>query len=401
MRAAARWLQNVFIPHEGNGHQPHILRPRTIAFVCLVALVGELGFLMAATYVIPRTRLLGLIDANALVDETNQQRQSDGVGALTVSPLLTAAAQDKANDMAQNGYFAHTSPSGLTPWYWFEKVGYAFSFAGENLAVNFTDSQEVTNAWMNSPEHRANILDGNYTEVGIATAEGTYDGKPAVYVAEEFGTPAAAPIAFVNTASAAESAPPSSPTSASAPTSTAAPSPTVTTVSPAPAGGTFTVTIPANKTLSGSIMASPSKTAPKPSGSKTSPAPKAVATVPAVVSTATAAAETASATQPISLTVPAALALSATTTENPGAVAPAQPAQANAFQRLLANPAALANDFYFALMALFLGALIINVFVKMRIQFPRLIFGGMLVVVVAGLLVLYNQNLGILHAVIL
>ena len=57
------------------------------------------------------------------------------------------------------------------------------------MAVNFSDSQDVTNAWMNSPEHRANILIANFTQVGIAIATGTIEGHPAVYVAEEFGTP--------------------------------------------------------------------------------------------------------------------------------------------------------------------------------------------------------------------
>ena len=52
----------------------------------------------------------------------------------------------------------------------------ALTIAGENLAVNFSDSQDVTNAWMNSPEHRANILNGDFTQIGIATAQGTYKG---------------------------------------------------------------------------------------------------------------------------------------------------------------------------------------------------------------------------------
>jgi len=88
--------------------------------------------------------------------------------------------------MAANSYFAHTSPSGVTPWDWFEKVGYQFSYAGENLAVDFSNSQDVTNAWMNSPEHRSNIMNSNFTQIGMATAQGTLNGQPATFVAEEF-----------------------------------------------------------------------------------------------------------------------------------------------------------------------------------------------------------------------
>jgi hypothetical protein len=95
----------------------------------------------------------------------------------------------KANDMATKGYFAHTSPEGLSPWYWFKQAGYDFVYAGENLAVNFSDSAEVDKAWMNSPGHRDNILNTKYTEVGIATANGMYQGRPTTFVVQEFGRP--------------------------------------------------------------------------------------------------------------------------------------------------------------------------------------------------------------------
>ncbi|HVW82929.1 MAG TPA: CAP domain-containing protein [Candidatus Paceibacterota bacterium] len=139
-----------------------------------------------------RSSSLAAVVASVLVDLANQNRAESGVHGLAVSPLLAQAAQEKADDMASKGYFAHTSPDGKTPWYWFGAVGYSFAYAGENLAVDFSDSQAVEDAWMNSPAHRANILDAHFTEVGIATAEGTYQGRPATFVVEEFGTPAAA-----------------------------------------------------------------------------------------------------------------------------------------------------------------------------------------------------------------
>ncbi len=95
----------------------------------------------------------------------------------------------KADDMATKGYFAHTSPEGLTPWYWFAQVGYNYTYAGENLAINFNESKDVDTAWLASPTHRANILNSHYTEIGIATAQGMYKGVQATFVVQMFGTP--------------------------------------------------------------------------------------------------------------------------------------------------------------------------------------------------------------------
>lgn len=96
----------------------------------------------------------------------------------------------KAQDMATKGYFAHTSPEGKkTPWYWLKQVGYQYQYAGENLAINFTDSKDVTNAWMNSPTHKANIVKDKYTEVGTGIATGLYEGRETVFVAQVYANP--------------------------------------------------------------------------------------------------------------------------------------------------------------------------------------------------------------------
>lgn len=91
--------------------------------------------------------------------------------------------------MAAKGYFAHVSPSGATPWTWFKAVNYYYYDAGENLAQGFWDDQGLNTAWMNSPTHRANILNSVYTKVGIGIALGTYEGRATVFVAEEFANP--------------------------------------------------------------------------------------------------------------------------------------------------------------------------------------------------------------------
>ncbi|MGE5540942.1 MAG: CAP domain-containing protein [Bacillota bacterium] len=126
---------------------------------------------------------------SVLADLTNSDRELNHVPDLKVSPTLTQIAQMKANDMAAKGYFSHDTPDGKTPWYWFKLGGYAFRYAGENLAVDFSDSADVERAWMKSPTHRENILNGNYTEIGIATAVGMYQGHRTIFVVQEFGTP--------------------------------------------------------------------------------------------------------------------------------------------------------------------------------------------------------------------
>jgi hypothetical protein len=96
----------------------------------------------------------------------------------------------KGEDMVTKGYFAHNSPEGVTPWHWFQEAGYSFLYAGENLAINFTDAEDVEQAWLNSPKHRANILNASFQEIGIATVPGTYNDSPTIYIVQMFGTPA-------------------------------------------------------------------------------------------------------------------------------------------------------------------------------------------------------------------
>jgi uncharacterized protein YkwD len=141
---------------------------------------------------------LAAVVSSRLVSLTNDDRSDSGLGTLTVNPLLVAAAQAKANDMAAKGYFEHVSPDGRTSWSWFKDAGYSFSYAGENLAVDFTDSGNVNQAWLDSPTHRANIMNSHFTEIGIATAEGEYNGHKTTFVVQMFGTPAKTPHTVVS-----------------------------------------------------------------------------------------------------------------------------------------------------------------------------------------------------------
>lgn len=188
-----RWLKNHFIPHSGNDRHPHLLRTEATIFLLAIVIIIEVAFL-ASTIVLPSgTSFFSLILPQALVQSANADRGADGLGTLTAHQLLEQSAALKAQDMASKGYFAHTSPEGRTPWYWLERVGYSYASAGENLAVNFIDSSDVHSAWMNSPSHRANIMNAGYTEIGIATATGMYKGNEAVFVVQYFGKPKTKP----------------------------------------------------------------------------------------------------------------------------------------------------------------------------------------------------------------
>ena len=128
-----------------------------------------------------------------VVDLTNDERADLAAAPLQRNTLLDQAAQQKAKHMAANEYFAHFAPDGTTPWSFFKSSGYVYAHAGENLAIHFTDSTEVVEAWMQSPAHRKNIVDTKYTEIGVGTAKGKFDGYDTVYVVQLFGTPAVQP----------------------------------------------------------------------------------------------------------------------------------------------------------------------------------------------------------------
>ncbi len=120
---------------------------------------------------------------------TGRQAADTRLKSLTYSYTLEAAAQKKAEDMIARGYFAHQSPDGRQPWDWIKDEGYKYVYAGENLAINFSDSIDVYQAWMNSPGHRANILNPNYTEIGVATKKIYIDGRESIVVVQMFGSP--------------------------------------------------------------------------------------------------------------------------------------------------------------------------------------------------------------------
>lgn len=162
-----------------------------LSIALFVLLIVALFFAASLQQRTLRSPSIAAVVAAILAELANADREEHGLEKLAINPSLVAVAQAKANDMATKSYFAHTSPEGIDPWYWFKKEGYAYAYAGENLAVHFSDSGDVERAWMDSPTHRDNIMANRYTEIGIATAQGTYEGYPTTFVVQVFGAPAA------------------------------------------------------------------------------------------------------------------------------------------------------------------------------------------------------------------
>ena len=105
--------------------------------------------------------------ARQVVDLTNEQRRKNGLAALQMDTQLSQVAQTKSQDMQKNGYFSHTSPTYGSPFDMMRDFGVSYRTAGENIAQGQRTPQEVVNAWMNSAGHRQNILNGNFTHIGV------------------------------------------------------------------------------------------------------------------------------------------------------------------------------------------------------------------------------------------
>ncbi len=314
-----------------------------LAFELLLFVLPTLTFVERVNHTNLASVLPGVLSALA-----NQERQANNMPELAVSPILTRAAELKAQDMAEKQYFAHTSPEGKTPWYWLNQVDYAYEYAGENLAIDFSDSRDVTNAWMNSPTHRANIVKAAYTEVGTGIAIGTFEGSRTVFVAQVYANPQKGreSTVLVARAEAAE----------------------VSEISGGEEGAGETETETKTKSeieseieLKNNIEA--------PSGTESQNAPDEIDEISSkeVFSSV------------VSLVQPEVLGAETEPTK---------------LEKLIASPRHTANIIFLAIAAVLLMVVLVNVFVKMDVQHPDLITNGIFMVTVVLALILVNNIVG-------
>lgn len=120
----------------------------------------------------PEGRQAEMTQAEAVLKLVNAERKKAGVQPLTLSDKLTNIAYTKAKDMADKGYFSHQSPTYGSPFDMLKQFGVSYSYAGENIAAGQKTAEEVMNSWMNSSGHKANILNKNYTQIGVGFYRG-------------------------------------------------------------------------------------------------------------------------------------------------------------------------------------------------------------------------------------
>jgi uncharacterized protein YkwD len=139
-----------------------------------------------ATATVPAPAMMSPLE-QAVVDLTNQARAQNGLPPLQVNDALVAMAQLQSSNMAQWNTMAHVLPGAAEPTLESRAAaaGYNYAWLGENIAFNYPDAESLVAAWMNSPKHRANILNPNYTAIGVGFARNSL-GQP--YATEDFGS---------------------------------------------------------------------------------------------------------------------------------------------------------------------------------------------------------------------
>ncbi len=136
---------------------------------------------------IPQQTFASAINEQNIISLTNAERVKNGLNPLTADNNLKIASQNKAIDMISNNYFDHYSPNGKTPWYFISRANYDYSYAGENLAMDFKTSEGIVKAWMDSPTHRANILNYHYENIAISVINGEINNRQTTIVVQMFG----------------------------------------------------------------------------------------------------------------------------------------------------------------------------------------------------------------------
>ncbi len=217
-------LKHYLIASEHNDYKPWVIRPGTLAIFCLV--IWGIRFLVPTSF----TLAANTIDATDVMSRINEQRTQRFIPALTTNSRLISAASSKAKDMLARSYFAHVDPDGNYVWPKIVAAGYSpYTNLGENLAMDFSDAGAVVTAWMNSPTHRANIVNPTFEDQGLSSVAGIYEpNHDTIMLVSLFGK-------LQKTSSAPSPAPaPTQPAPKPTPTPTPKPTPTPVPVSPSP-----------------------------------------------------------------------------------------------------------------------------------------------------------------------
>jgi uncharacterized protein YkwD len=173
-------------------------------------LVGVVGILAAAVALVPATaapstrqpqapRVTLTVLESGILQELNAIRREHGLVPLKLNVRLTTASVQHSRDMVARGYFKHESADGSAFWKrvqrYYSQGRYGYWSVGENLLWSSpdVDAQRALELWMESPEHKANILTAKWREIGISAvhaqaAPGTYNGLEVTVITTDFGT---------------------------------------------------------------------------------------------------------------------------------------------------------------------------------------------------------------------
>jgi hypothetical protein len=177
-------VKQLLIPYRANQYRPHLIRRYGLLLIIFFAVATQVMNFLPAHAVDASESI-----TDTLLRDTNSEREIRQLKPLVLNDKLSKAATLKADDMLTQQYWAHVAPDGSTPWRWVKETGYSYSYAGENLAKNFRTSEAIMAAWMASPEHQANVLSRNYSEVGFAFVNGEIDGKSVKLTVALYGAP--------------------------------------------------------------------------------------------------------------------------------------------------------------------------------------------------------------------
>jgi len=148
----------------------------------------SLSMIIVGIFLLPNIAYFTDITSENLIDLTNQERVKAGLNVVTANQLLAKAAYNKGQAILTSQTFKHNL-DGQKFSSWIKDAGYQYSYVGENLAVDFVTAEGIISTWLDSPTHRKNLLEPQFSEIGIATVEGMFQGQNTIIVVQILGSP--------------------------------------------------------------------------------------------------------------------------------------------------------------------------------------------------------------------
>lgn len=185
-------VNHLFKPQASNKYRSKLLHPQSLLVVSMVLLAFFSLFNALRFFPSLADKVLGFssnITADGLLIGTNKERQKLNLEPLVINEELNQAALAKAQDMFNDQYWAHVAPDGKQAWDFIKEAKYVYKYAGENLARDFNNNDEVVEAWMASPSHRENIVNKDFTQMGLAVVDGSLKGFNTTLVVQIFAVP--------------------------------------------------------------------------------------------------------------------------------------------------------------------------------------------------------------------